>query len=59
VVSTAAGILGALLAGRLLAPLIGAGPGRGFFSLSAVLVCRLGAAVLVGLVNLLRRGGLR
>jgi uncharacterized membrane protein YeaQ/YmgE (transglycosylase-associated protein family) len=59
VVSTAAGILGALLAGRLVAPLIGAGPGRGFFSLSAVLVSLLGAVVLVGLVNFLRRGRLR
>lgn len=59
VVSTAAGILGALLAARLLAPLLGGAPGRGFFSLSAVLVSLLGAVVLVGLVNLLRRGRIR
>jgi uncharacterized membrane protein YeaQ/YmgE (transglycosylase-associated protein family) len=57
--STVAGILGALLAGRLLGPLLGEAPGQGFFSLSAVLVSLLGAVVLVGLVNLLRRGRLR
>ena len=59
VLSTAAGILGALLAGRLLAPFVGGAPGQGFFSLSTVLVALLGAVVLVGLVNLLRRGRIR
>lgn len=59
VVSTAAGILGALLAGRLLGPLVGGAPSQGFFSLSALLVSLLGAVVLVGLVNLLRRGRIR
>ncbi|HXS20823.1 MAG TPA: GlsB/YeaQ/YmgE family stress response membrane protein [Steroidobacteraceae bacterium] len=59
VLSTTAGILGALLAARLLAPVLGGGPGQGFFSLGAVLVSLLGAVVLVGLVNLLRRGRLR
>jgi uncharacterized membrane protein YeaQ/YmgE (transglycosylase-associated protein family) len=57
--STAAGIIGALLAGRLLAPIVGGVPGRGFFSASAVTVSLLGALILVGLVNLLRRGQLR
>ncbi len=57
--SATAGIAGALLAGRLLAPLVAAAPGQGFFSLSAVLVSLLGAIVLVGLVNLLRRGRIR
>lgn len=59
VVSTAAGILGALLAGRLLGPLLGGAPSQGFFRLSALLVSLLGAIVLVGLVNLLRRGRIR
>jgi len=59
VVSTAAGIVGALLAGRLLAPLLGGVPSQGFFSVSALLVSLLGAVVLVALVNLLRRGRLR
>jgi uncharacterized membrane protein YeaQ/YmgE (transglycosylase-associated protein family) len=58
-VSIGAGVLGALLAGRLLAPWVGGPPDRGFFSLSALLVSLLGAIALVGLVNLLRRGRLR
>ena len=59
VFSVAAGIVGALLAGRLLAPLVGAAPRQGFFSLSGVLVSLVGAVVLVGLANLLRRGRIR
>mgnify|MGYP001550054496 CR=1 FL=1 len=59
VLTTAAGILGALLAGRLLAPFLGGAPAKGYFSLSAVLVSLLGAVVLVGLVNLFRRGRIR
>ena len=59
VLSTVAGILGALLAGRLLAPFLSGAPGQGFFSVSAVLVSLLGAVVLVGLLNLLRRGRIR
>ena len=60
VLSTAIGILGALLAGGLLAPVLDGGrPGRGFFSLGAVLVSLLGAVVLVGCLNLLRRGRIR
>lgn len=58
-VSIAAGVLGALLAGRLLAPLLGGAPDRGFFRLSALLVSLLGAIALVGLVNFLRRGRIR
>ena len=57
--TTAAGVAGALLAARLLAPMLGGTRGQGFFSLSAVLVSLLGAVVLVGLVNFLRRGRLR
>lgn len=59
VLSTAAGIVGALLFGRLLAPFVGGAPGQGFFTLNAVLVSLLGAVILVALVNLLRRGRLR
>lgn len=57
--STLAGILGALLAGWLLAPFLGGPSGQGFFTLSAVLVSLLGAVVLVGLVNFLRCGRIR
>ena len=54
VVSTAAGILGALLSGWLLSPLLGQSPDRGFFSATAVAIALLGAVLLVGLVNFLR-----
>jgi uncharacterized membrane protein YeaQ/YmgE (transglycosylase-associated protein family) len=57
--TTAAGMLGALVAGRLLAPVLGGAPGRGSFSASAVIAALLGAVILVGLVNLLRHGRLR
>ncbi len=56
VLSTSAGILGALLAGPLLAPLLGGVGSTGLFNLNALLVSLLGAVVLVGLANLLRLG---
>jgi uncharacterized membrane protein YeaQ/YmgE (transglycosylase-associated protein family) len=59
ILSTAAGIAGALLAGWLLAPFVIGVPSQSFFSLSAVLASLLGAVVLVGLVHLLRRGRIR
>lgn len=59
VLSVAAGITGALLAGRLLGPLLHETPAQGFFSLSAVLASLFGALILVGLVNFLRRGRIR
>jgi uncharacterized membrane protein YeaQ/YmgE (transglycosylase-associated protein family) len=54
--STLAGILGALVAGPLLVPLLGGRSSQGLFDLNAVLVSLLGAVVLVGLANLLRLG---
>jgi uncharacterized membrane protein YeaQ/YmgE (transglycosylase-associated protein family) len=54
VVTTGAGILGALLSGWLLSPLLGQSPDRGFFSTTAVAIALLGAVVLVALVNFLR-----
>lgn len=57
--STAAGIAGALLAAWLLVPLFGGSPGRGFFSTTAVAASLLGAVVLVGLLNLVRHGRFR
>jgi uncharacterized membrane protein YeaQ/YmgE (transglycosylase-associated protein family) len=59
VLSTAAGILGALLAGWLLGPLLGGSPDRDFFSTTAVAISLLGAVLLVGLVNFLRLGRFR
>jgi uncharacterized membrane protein YeaQ/YmgE (transglycosylase-associated protein family) len=59
IVSTGAGILGALLSAWLLSPILGQSPERGFFSATAVAIALLGAVVLVGLVNLLRSGRIR
>lgn len=59
VLTIAAGIAGALLAGWLLAPLLGGSPDRGFFTATAVAIALLGAVVVVGLVNFLRHGRIR
>lgn len=54
------GIIGALLAGFLLNPLIGGGNiMAGDFSVSSLLVSFLGAVVLLAIVNLFRRGSMR
>lgn len=54
------GIVGAFLGGWLLAPLFGAGTiNSDNFSLSSLLVSFLGAVILLGIVNLLRRGKIR
>lgn len=54
------GIVGALLAGFLLNPLIGGGNiMSGDLSISSLLVSLLGAIVLLAIVNLFRRGSVR
>lgn len=54
------GIVGALVAGFLLNPLIGGGNiMNGDFSGSSLLVSFLGAVVLLAIVNLVRRGAVR
>jgi uncharacterized membrane protein YeaQ/YmgE (transglycosylase-associated protein family) len=54
------GIIGALLAGWLLSPLLGAGTiNQGDFSLAALFVSLLGAVILLAIVNLVRRGAVR
>ena len=54
------GIVGSVLAGLLLSPLLGAAPiTSGAISLTSILGSLLGAIVLLGIVNLLRRGSLR
>lgn len=54
------GIVGAFLAGLVLSPLLGM-PSilAGTFSLGALLVSLLGAVILLGIVNLFRRGSVR
>lgn len=54
------GIVGAVLGGLLLSPLIGGAPiTSGNFSLMSLLVSFLGAIVLLAIVNLFRRGAVR
>ena len=54
------GIVGAVLAGYLISPLLGAGTiTQGDYSVGALLVSFLGAVVLLALVNLFRRGAVR
>ena len=54
------GIVGALVAGFLIAPLFGTGTiNSNDFSLSGLLVSFVGAIVLLAIVNLFRRGSAR
>jgi uncharacterized membrane protein YeaQ/YmgE (transglycosylase-associated protein family) len=51
------GIVGAILGGLVLAPLIGGGSiTQGDFSISSLLVSLLGAIILLAIVNMVRRG---
>ena len=60
VLNVIVGIVGALLAGWLLTPLLGSGTiNQNDFSLSGLLVSLLGAVILLGIVNLVRRGSVR
>jgi len=54
------GIVGALLAGLLLSPLLGIAPiTSGDFSIGALLVSFVGAIILLAIVNFFRRGRVR
>ncbi|MFA7601738.1 MAG: GlsB/YeaQ/YmgE family stress response membrane protein [Novosphingobium sp.] len=54
------GIVGALLAGFLITPLIGGAPiTSGSFDLMSLLASFLGAVVLLAIINLFRRGSVR
>ena len=54
------GVVGAMLAGWFISPLVGVGTiNQNNFSLPAMLVSFLGAAVLLAIVNLFRRGSVR
>lgn len=54
------GIIGAVLAGFIITPLIGGEPiTSGAINLTSILVSLLGAVVLLGIVNLVRRGTVR
>jgi uncharacterized membrane protein YeaQ/YmgE (transglycosylase-associated protein family) len=54
------GIVGALIAGWFISPLVGAGTiNAGNFSLAGLLVSLVGSILLLALVNLVRRGAVR
>ncbi|MGK6324524.1 GlsB/YeaQ/YmgE family stress response membrane protein [Sphingomonas sp. DT-51] len=54
------GIVGALLAGFLISPLIGGAPiTSGEISVQSVVVSLIGAIVLLAIINLFRRGAVR
>ena len=54
------GIVGAMLAGWFVSPLVGVGTiNQNNFSMPALLVSFVGAVILLGVVNLLRRGSAR
>jgi uncharacterized membrane protein YeaQ/YmgE (transglycosylase-associated protein family) len=53
------GVVGALVAGLVLSPLVGFGTlNQGNFSLPALLLSLVGAVILLAIVNLFRRGTL-
>ena len=54
------GIVGAFLAGLLLAPLLGLGTiNQSDFSLGSLILSLVGAIILLAIVNLVRRGAVR
>lgn len=59
ILNVVVGIVGALLAGWLISPLVGVGTiNQSDFSLPALLVSFVGASILLGIVNLFRRRSL-
>lgn len=60
VLNVIVGIVGAMLGGWFISPLIGVGTiNQDNFSLPALLVSFVGAAILLAIVNLVRRGSAR
>ena len=60
ILNVVVGIVGAMLGGWLLSPLLGAGTiNQDNFSLPALVVSFLGAVILLAIVNLVRRGKVR
>lgn len=60
ILNVVVGIVGAMLGGWLISPLLGVGTiNQDNFSLPALLVSFVGAAILLAIVNLFRRGKVR
>lgn len=60
ILNVVVGIVGAMLGGWLITPLLGAGSvNQGDFSFVGLLVSLAGAVILLAVVNLIRRGSVR
>jgi uncharacterized membrane protein YeaQ/YmgE (transglycosylase-associated protein family) len=60
VLNVVVGIVGALIAGYVVTPLIGGAPiTSGVINIQTILVSLLGAIVLLAIINLVRRGSVR
>jgi len=60
ILNVVVGIVGALVAGFVIAPMFGTGTiNTNDFSISGLLVSFVGAAILLAIVNLFRRGSVR
>lgn len=60
ILNVVVGIVGALLGGWLISPLLGAGTvNQGDFSIAGLVVSLIGAIILLAVVNLFRRGKVR
>lgn len=60
ILNVVVGIIGALLAGWLITPLVGEGTiNQNNFSLGGLVISLLGAIILLAIVNLFRRGRVR
>ena len=60
VLNVVVGIIGAMIGGWLISPLVGVPTiNQGAFSLGALIVSLLGAVILLAIVNLVRRGRAR
>ena len=60
ILNVVVGIVGALLGGWLISPLLGAGTiNQNDFTIMSIIVSLIGAVILLGIVNLVRRGRIR
>jgi uncharacterized membrane protein YeaQ/YmgE (transglycosylase-associated protein family) len=59
ILNVVVGIVGALIAGFVISPLIGIGTINDGISIATVLVSLVGAVILLAIVNLFRRGSVR
>lgn len=60
ILNVVVGVIGALLGGWLISPFVGAGTiNQNDFSLPSLIVSFVGAIILLGIVNLIRRGKAR